>query len=345
MVMELKICKKREEWDEVVENSPHGTIFHKWEFLKIMEKYSRTKLYPLVGMKGTEIVGIYPLFYQKSYGIKSVLSPPPHLSVLYLGPVFCVTENMRQRHIESGIMEFQEEADRFVFSELGAGYFNMFAPPTFNDSRYFTWTGYDVFPRFNYLNSIEAGEVAVWGGIDKKLRQSIKKAESLGVKIREGGRKELKYLHKAMNARYEEQGKTVNVSLSYLLDVHNAFRKNVRIYTAEHNGNTVTGTVDLIFKDKVSGWIGNPKSSLPQLNANDLINWYSLKWACDNGFRYYETMGAASNERLHSYYSKFNPMLSVSFGASKFSSLYSKVAKEGYTKVLKPVRRFILYGT
>ena len=228
-----------------------------------MEKYSRTKLYPLVGMKGTEIFGIYPLFYQKRYGIKSILSPPPHLSVLYLGPIFCGTENMRQRQIESSIMEFQEAADRFVFSELDAGYLYMLAPPTFSDSRYFTWTGYDVFPRFNYLNNIEAGESAVWESIDKKLRQSIKKAESLGVKVKEGGRKEIRYLHKAMNSRYEEQGRSVTVTLSYLLDIYKAFKNNIRVYTAQHDGIPVTGTIDLFFKDKVSGWIGNPRSSMP----------------------------------------------------------------------------------
>ena len=63
--MKIKIAEKKE-WDEIVENSSHGTIFHRWDFLKVMEKHTKKriirtqlkgKFIPLIAYNGTEPVG------------------------------------------------------------------------------------------------------------------------------------------------------------------------------------------------------------------------------------------------------------------------------------------------
>src|SRR5512136_214386 len=113
--MPIEVTKDRKEWDLAVDASPHGTLFHKWKWLKLMEEHGGGKLYPLV-MKDHEFTAMIPIFFKKG-AVKTAFSPPPHFSVLYLGPIFCGTENMKERHIESRTMEFQEEVDRFVFSE------------------------------------------------------------------------------------------------------------------------------------------------------------------------------------------------------------------------------------
>ena len=49
-------------------------------------------------------------------------------------------------------------------------------------------------------------------------------------------------------------------------------------------------------------------------------------------------MGAAGNERLHTYYaSKFDPELSISYNAKK-KSFISGIFEKGYTNILKPLR-------
>ena len=68
MTVKIRIAQNSDagEWDTIISQSPHGTIFHQWNWLKITEKHTKSKLYPLIGEKNGEIVGIFPLFFQKT---------------------------------------------------------------------------------------------------------------------------------------------------------------------------------------------------------------------------------------------------------------------------------------
>ena len=102
MTIEIRIANNddAEEWDTIYCQSPHGTIFHQWNWLKITEKHTQTKLYPLIGMKGEIPVGIFPLFFQKKGPIPMVFSPPPHAVLFYLGPVLVGYETIKQEKKE-----------------------------------------------------------------------------------------------------------------------------------------------------------------------------------------------------------------------------------------------------
>ena len=61
MVVELLEDKKR--WDQFVETSPQGFLFHKWDFLKTVERHSRYQLVPYCIYSGEELRCIFPFFY------------------------------------------------------------------------------------------------------------------------------------------------------------------------------------------------------------------------------------------------------------------------------------------
>ena len=60
MNIDIKISNKRE-WKKLEENPQYGTIFHTWEWLKIAERHTDMKLYPIIGigMKGRDSVRNY----------------------------------------------------------------------------------------------------------------------------------------------------------------------------------------------------------------------------------------------------------------------------------------------
>ena len=89
--MTLRIIKDKEAWDNFVDESPYGYLFHKWDFLKVMEKYSGYSLHTYGFFKGDELEAIFPLFFEKIWGIRMVFSPPPHTGVPFLG--FVVKKN------------------------------------------------------------------------------------------------------------------------------------------------------------------------------------------------------------------------------------------------------------
>ena len=74
--MSVRIIEDESLWDRFVDESPYGLLFHRYRFLRIAEKYNSGKLLPYGIYKGSELVGIIPLFVKRINGIKLVYSPP-----------------------------------------------------------------------------------------------------------------------------------------------------------------------------------------------------------------------------------------------------------------------------
>lgn len=347
MVIELKIAKgkDREEWDRLVESSPHGTIFHTWKWLKITEKHTKSKLYPIIGYKGTTPIGIFPLFYQKKFLVKTVFSPPPHTGIPHLGPALVDYDKLKQDKKESVFIEFQKQVDEFIYSKIKPNYVFISSSPGLIDSRPFKWTGYQVEPVYDYLVDLGKGMDYVWKEFKKPLRDDIKKAEKSGVCMEEGSKEELCFVYDSSVRRYQEQSKMINLPLEYLLDLYDSFYpRNLRIFVARYHEELVGGIIATCYRDKISFWIGAAKPNLRNISPNDLVQWEAMKWASEQGFRYYEEIGAGV-ERLCRYKSKYNPDLSVYFSVRKYSSFMFKWLETSYIQILKPIyAKFKLMG-
>jgi hypothetical protein len=129
------------------------------------------------------------------------------------------------------------------------------------------------------------------------------------------------------------------VSRKYFQDVYDNFKDDLKIFVAKLDNEVVTGSVDFQYRNGHYSWIGSPKSKIPvSPSPNDLLLWESVLYAYEHGSRFYITMSAAGNKRLHSYYAeKFNPELQIRYVASKKSFL-SEIFEKGYTNIIKPFR-------
>jgi len=340
MSVELNIVNKKdaEKWDKLVNSSPHGTIFHTWKWLKIAEKYTNLKLYPIISYKGTEPIGIIPLFYKKKF-IKMVFSPPPYAAIPYLGPVLKDYDKLKEDKRLSFLSGLQREIDNFIFSELKANYISISLPPGMLDCRPFIWTGYHINLFFNYILDLSKGYNYIWMQFKRKLRGDIERARKRGVYVEEGYKEELSFIYDALIERYREQNRAVYVPKNYLFDLYDEFYpQNLRIFVAKYENEPVGGLVALCYKNKISFWIGAAKSNVRGVSPNDLVQWEAMKWACEHGFKYYEEIGAGT-ERLAQFKAKYNPILSVCFSAKKYSSLWIKLIELSYEKKLRRLLR------
>ncbi len=309
-------------WDRIVESSPHGTVFHTWKCLKILEKYSKTKLYPVIVQRGIEPVGCIPLFYQKKLWMKLLFSPPPHVAIPRLGPVLAGYDGLKQHKRESITIEFQKSVDEFIFSSINPDYL-VLSSASLQDSRCYKWGGYDVEPTYNYIFCLNDELDKIWSNIRKNTKQDIKRAQRRGISVREGSREDMLHIYELLVERYAEQGRKVHVSKDYLLEMYDTlYPSNLRVFVAEHEGNVISGSIDVYFKHAAAAWIGNVKAVE---HANDLLDWECIKWAYDNGFKHYRITGTAGDRRLYSSNSKFNPDLVVTFSAERYSSSISKL--------------------
>ena len=146
MTVEIRIANNADaqEWDRIISESPHGTLFHQWNWLKITEKHTQTKLYPLIGIKNGVPIGVFPLFFQKKGPVRMVFSPPPHAALFYLGPVFTGYDTLRQEKWENMYIDFQNSVENFIKNDLNANYISISLSPALQDPRPFTWSGYTI---------------------------------------------------------------------------------------------------------------------------------------------------------------------------------------------------------
>lgn len=317
-----------ERWDTAVQSALHGTLFHTWKWLKIVEKHTNTTLFPLMCYKGTTLVAIYPIFIQDKKFVKLAFSPPSRAYLLYLGPVIIGYESLKQDKKESIFILVQEDVDRFLFSELGCNFVRIRSSPRLSDPRPLRWAGYLVEPLFTYRINLSQGAEYVFDQFDRKLRIDIKKAEREGIVVEEGGRADLEYLFNSLATRMKDQGFDTTGTFEYLSDLFDTFHPfNMKVYVATHQGRRVGGMIALAYGDVMYLWVGIPKSDLKGISPNDLVQWKAIKWACENGLKYYELMDAGDNPRLRFYKSKYNPDVAIWYSAVKYSSsLYKLLA-------------------
>ncbi|WFN35124.1 GNAT family N-acetyltransferase [Methanogenium sp. S4BF] len=310
----------QKEWDDYIQSSSFGTIFHTWQWLKIMEKHTNSTLYPLQIFKGTTHIASYPIFFKKKGFVKVALSPPYNTDILYLGPVISHYESFKQPKKEEYLMGIQSEIDKFLFSDLGCNYVNLRTAPGLLDSRSLRWAGYHVEPLYSYRLDLNTGLDNIWTSLHRSVRKNIKNAQDKGIVIEKGDKDDLFYIHSEIQRRFGEQGRKKDDILLYLDEVFHQYNgRNLDIFVAKYLGETVSGVIHLNYNGIMYQWVGLPKEEIDGISPNDLLVWESIKSGREMGMRYYDIMDGGDNPRLRRFKSKFNPELSIWYSAEKYS--------------------------
>ncbi len=328
--MRVEVCKSGKEWDELLKRCD-GTVFHTWSWLKTMERHSKKKimgrwrrceLIPLKFLDGEVIVGICPLFVYNGT-IKYVFSPPMGVETLYLGPLVLDVRELKRSKREARTLSIVEQLHEYI--ELLKPNF-VLIHTLLKDIRPFKWLGYEVEPRYTYVMKMKSID-DVWKGYHRSLRRGVEKARRKGITVREGGMEDLKHIYTLLKERNR-----IHTTEDFVLDVYNKF--NVRVFIAEKDGVKLSGIVNLCYGNRVAFWIGAPKFTLEGVNPNEIVFYESMRWACEEGYEYYEIMGA-DDRSLYDFKRKFNCDLEVYFTVRSFRPSILKVAEAIY-RTFKP---------
>ena len=329
---DIKIRELKEEeckiWDELVESSPHGTIFHKLEWLKTVERHTNSKLYLLIGYLGNEIIAAIPFFYHRQYLFKMLSSPIASAMIQNLGPIIPNYDDLKQDKREFYFREFQKELDKYIYSRIKPHAVTVVTSPNLIDVRPYIWTNYQVIPKYNYVKSIENLD-RIWEGFKKQLRKNIVNAEKKGVEFEEGDLDSYNSIIESLSMRLEEQELELPVSDEYMLDLYHMFYPdNLRVFISKYEGKQVSGIITTTYKDKISIWVGATRAKLKGLYPVDFLQWKIMEWGNKNGFKYCEIFGA--NYPSISYFkSRYNFDLNLYYSVKKKSSLV-KIAESIY---------------
>ena len=330
--MELKIATATDQqaWDEVVDRSPHSTLYHTWKWLNLVEKYSTMKiagmqsgarLYPVMLMEKDRPVAICPLFLFTSAGLNFCYSPPSHTETMYLGPLVPDIDTMKQEKKQIFLLEMQKEMDRFIKKDLKSNYIQIKTSPGFEDCRSFRWGGYTIEPRFTYHIDLGQGTENIWKNFNRSLRYYIEKAKKEGIVVAEGDKEDAFYIYDLLKER-----RRIDSQKEFLGSVYDALSPDhLKIFMAKAGSDRLSGIITLIHKDTVSFWIGSPKYSYKGMSPNELVLWESIRWAGEQGFKTYEIVGA-DDYALFPFKRKFNGKIIPYYHMKWYSPVMNIVA-------------------
>jgi len=307
-------------WDDLVERSPHATVVHKHDWLKIIEKHTNSKLYLYAGYLGNEIIAAIPFFCRKKYFIKSLSSPIGTAMIQNLGPIIPNYDDLKQDKREFYFREFQKELDKTLGREIKPNSISITTPPNLLDARPYVWNDYQVTPKYNYIKDIESLD-DVWKGFKKQLRKNIENAEKAGLVIEEGGLEGYNFIIDSLSKRLDEQEVKFPTSKDYFSALYNRFYpENLKIFVAKLGGEPITGIIVTAYKNKLSIWVGATQTDLKGIYPVDLLQWKIIEWGNKNGYKYCEILGA--NMPSISYFkSRYNFDLEIYFNVRKEGSM------------------------
>jgi predicted N-acyltransferase len=298
-----------DKWDSYVEQSSQGTPFHRYQFLTVLEQFSGMELHPLIGWKGEEPTGIFPVFAGSAGPFTVAFSPPPGQGMFQLGPVLLNVRSVKQRKREKRTKRFVEGCLNWLSTELSPKYVHLRTHHGYDALRPFVWNGFDASPRFTYHIDLTADEETILMRFSKDARRNIRRMEEdPRVQVREGGAPATERTIEHVRERHDDQNREYPISAEYVATLYEVLPDGqVRAYVCTVDGEFATGTVTIEAGDTIYGWQGGARP-LTDRPVNEFVEWRILQAAKERGRTTYDFVGA-NVEQLCSYKAKFNPTL------------------------------------
>lgn len=320
----------KEKWNDYVERSPMGSIFHRWDFLEVVEKHTSSNLHPLIGYKGQEPIGLFPVFEIKKGPVKTVFSPPPETGIPFMGPILLNYKNLKQRKRESRHENFVEKSLDYLSEEISPSYHLFTGTPEYDDMRFFKWNDFSVSPNYTYHLNLNESLDEIINSFRKSKRKNIQNDFDEDLEINIGGKKAIKFIYDNKKDRYEAQGKKFRSDLEYFYDLNSTLSSDHFLtYIATYEGKMASGFIVFMDENKGYCWHSAGKPDV-DLSLNDILYWRLIKDFKEKGLEICDLVGA-NTPRIRKYKSEFNPEL-VSYYQIKKSQKHMNFVESIYKK-------------
>lgn len=334
--MSIEITKFESEefdrWNDLVDRSPDTNVFHRSKALTLQADHAGATLYPLVGFKGQEPVGLWPLFELTKGPFSAVFSPSPPLWVHRLGPTMLNMSKLKQRKVDRRTRRFVDGCFEWVADHCDPQYVRITSELGFQDARPFKWNDADVSPAYTYVVDLTPDKEDLLMSFSSDARNNVNKTDDTYT-IKEGSVDDVDRIIEQVRARYREQGKGFNFPIEFgrelVTELPDGF---VRPYCCYVEGEYVGGILTYEDDDRIHRWHGGVKTDI-DLPVNDLLDWYIMTDAMERGINEYDLVGA-DDRRITSYKAKFSPSLRPFYNI-EYSTWSGKVILGLYNRLRK----------
>lgn len=305
-------------WDEFIDRTPEGTIFHKFGWMKAAEKQSKTQFYPLICEKSGEgIISVFPVFLIKKLILNILFSPPPGCAIPELGPIFDI-QSTKQRRIESDLNNSIEAYNEYIKMKFNPDYYYILTG--MEDVRPFKWLNYSIEPAYTYRLPLNDNADVIYNNLDNRIRNKINKITTNGsMQIKKVKAINAKKLVEEIGSRYKELNRTFKLSDVYirnLLDIYG--NREMYLYECILNGSYQTSFITIEYKNNMKFWLGSVQSKTTKNGVSEAIHWYNICEALNRSYNYYERIGA-NTKHLCENKSKYGFRPQVYYKVEKWS--------------------------
>jgi hypothetical protein len=310
-----------EQWNSYVDQSPWAGLFHRDEALATLARHTGCSLTRLVGFKGQEPVGIFPVFELRKGPVTAVVSPPPDVRVPYLGPAPLNVGKLKQRKAERRHRRFVVGALDWIDDRLDPQYTHLRLHRGYPDLRPLTWEAFDTDPAYTYLVDLSVGRDALLDSFSRDARTNVRDGQDdERIVIREGGRANIPFILERVRERYRAQGVDFRLPTALVTDLYDDLPEGaIRPYVCRVDERPVGGILALEHGETVSRWQGGVKTDT-EAAVNDLLDWRVMTDGIDRGCATYDLVGA-NNRRINEYKAKFNPELQPFYSVERGSTV------------------------
>ncbi len=151
--------------------------------------------------------------------------------------------------------------------------------------------GYENTLGQTWMIDLRPGKDVIWGNMEKRARNAIRKAEKSGVVIHQASNEDdIKIYYDLHCKTYHRTGVKPHPR-TYFEAIWKDFisRGMANAFFAEYNGQVVAAENFAVYKNAAVYWTGATNELGLAVQASSLIQWSAIQWMISQGIEWYET--------------------------------------------------------
>lgn len=257
-------------WDEYVKQSPEGTFYHLTGWKKVIEKTLRLKpIYLMALNNADEIIGILPLFFMRDIVGRTYLVSIPFSA--YAG--VCTHEEDIKTRLFDKAKELAYE-NKVQYLEIRQLCEEVYKLPTKKDF-------------VSMRLKLERDEEILWkSSLDLYARKRVRKASKKGITV-DFGKNYLDEFYEILSANVRDLG-SPNYPKLFLKNFIEEFSDTANLIVARYQNKIIGGMIFVGYKNIILGTWAASLREYNKLGPNDLVYWEAIRYACKDGYDYFD---------------------------------------------------------
>jgi FemAB-related protein (PEP-CTERM system-associated) len=252
------------EWDDFVTQHPAATAYHTWRWRHIFHRAFNLQTEYLIARREGDVVGVLPLVVFRSWlfgrfavslpfvNYGGVIASDDDSARALLGRATDVARDAGLAHVE-----LRHQSRRY---------------PALPCKQH----------KVAMTLALPASIDEAWTGLDRKVRNQVRKAEKSGLTIESGGRDLIPDFYRVFAHNMRDLGTPV-YSRRLFEEVCAEFPEAARVFLVKHQQTTVAAGVTLRHRNTVEVPWASSLAAYRAMCPNNLLYWRVIEWAIDNG--------------------------------------------------------------